>query len=767
MAFMEIYLVIVIILFVLAASDLVVGVANDAVNFLNSAIGSKVAPRHIIMIVASAGIFTGTLFSSGLMEVARKGIFNPDQFIFPEVMVIFLAVMLTDVLLLDLFNTYGLPTSTTVSLIFGLLGSAVAVSIFKIINQGEGLGELVRYINTAKALAIITGILSSVVIAFTAGAVIQYFTRLVFTFDYEKRIRRYGSIWGSLALTAITFFILFKGAKGSSIISPENAEWIKNNTGMVFLYSFIFWAVLLQLMLWFTKINILKPIVLMGTFGLALAFAANDLVNFIGVPLAGFASFQLASESPDFMNFNMVGLLDPVITSSYFLVISGIIMVTTLWFSSKARSVTKTEVNLGRQSDGYERFESSILSRRLVGLSRSMGDVTKKVLSEKLITKMNDRFEQIKPIEKDKKDRPAFDLLRAAVNLMVASALISLATSLKLPLSTTYVTFMVAMGSSLSDRAWGRESAVYRINGVLTVIAGWFITALMAFTSAAIFATGIYYGGIVVSLLFVLMAGFIIFKTHVFHSKKVKDEEEIENRYFTEVNEKRDIVTTFMKDSVVVLNSITNIIPEVLKGLLEDNRLKLKDQKKEIKKMIKNSNKLVSNLFQSIQILEIKDIRKGSRFGKLIASVEGVGNNFRSLHDKIFEHIDNNHHIPQDNQAADLIKISDLLTAQVNTVSGIFEKTDFSNFSDVKLQSDNLREFLREADENQIVRIKSEESSPRTSLLFLGILTDVEKISDHINDMVDICYRTYENISKKQKEPKVQDTAVKDTKTGD
>ena len=315
---MDLFLIIIIILFILAISDLIVGVSNDAVNFLNSAVGAKVAPRHIILIVASIGILIGTTFSSGLMEVARKGIFNPDMFYLPDIMTVFLAVMLTDVLLLDLFNTFGMPTSTTVSIVFELLGAAIAVAVLKVIEMGQGVAEIIDYINTSKALAIISGILISVVVSFTVGAIIQYFTRLVFTFDYEKRVKRYGSIFGALTLTAITLFILMKGAKGASFISAENSEWIENNLATIALYSIIIWAVVFQLLLWFTKINILKPIVLLGTFALALAFAANDLVNFIGVPLAGFSAYNIGLDSSNPMTHLMVELKGKVTTPTLF-----------------------------------------------------------------------------------------------------------------------------------------------------------------------------------------------------------------------------------------------------------------------------------------------------------------------------------------------------------------------------------------------------------------------------------------------------------------
>ena len=492
---MELYIGVVGFLFILAIVDLMVGVSNDAVNFLNSAIGSKVAPRWIIMAIASVGIMAGVTFSSGMMEVARKGIFHPDQFIMTELLVIFLAVMLTDVILLDLYNTFGLPTSTTVSIVFELLGAAVAVSLLKIYHSTGNFAELTNYINTGKALAIISGILLSIVVAFTAGAIIQFLTRFLFTFDFAKRLARYGAVWGAMALTTITYFILIKGSKGASFMSEDVVFWIKTNTQLILFLNLVFWAIVLQLLMLFTKTNILKMIILVGTGALAMAFAANDLVNFIGVPLAGLNSFLLAiNGTGDPLNANMQALAGKVQTPTYMLLIAGAIMVVTLWFSKKAKSVTKTEVALGRQSeDGDERFDSTPLSRAIVRMVLSLSKMTDQILPGTLKNKISHRFDQsVLKNDSTSKEIPSFDLLRASVNLVVASACISFATSLKLPLSTTYVTFMVAMGTSLSDKAWGRESAVYRVTGVLTVIGGWFFTALMASTVAMTFATLIY-----------------------------------------------------------------------------------------------------------------------------------------------------------------------------------------------------------------------------------------------------------------------------------
>ncbi|MEJ2289833.1 MAG: inorganic phosphate transporter [Deinococcales bacterium] len=452
---MDFFHIAILILFGLALSDLIVGVSNDAVNFLSSSIGSKVASRHVIMIVASLGILAGVTFSSGMMEVARKGIFNPQFFTMPELMIVFLAVMLTDILLLDLYNTFGLPTSTTVSIVFELLGAAVAVSLLKLYAIGDSFGRVVEYINTGQALASIFGILLSVVVAFVAGAVVQYVSRIVLTFDYEKRLRRYGAGWGGAALSAITYFILVKGAKGASFITAEALDWIGSHTVFLLVGSFLVSALFLQLLLSLTRVNILKLIILVGTFALAMAFAANDLVNFIGVPLAGLSSFQVATAAADPLTTTMEALRQPVRGNTMILLIAGAVMVVTLWVSRKARSVTQTTVQLGRQEEGFERFEATVLSQTIVRFVSTLLATTSRVFPNSVRRLVRRRFDRShhRPTPDADAAVPSFDLVRAAVNLVVAAALISLATSFKLPLSTTYVTFMVAMGASRCRRS--------------------------------------------------------------------------------------------------------------------------------------------------------------------------------------------------------------------------------------------------------------------------------------------------------------------------
>ncbi len=745
---MDLYLIIVVVLFGLAISDLMVGVSNDAVNFLNSAIGSKAAPRVVIMAVASIGILVGTTFSSGLMEVARKGIFHPDQFLFPEIMVIFLAVMLTDILLLDLYNTFGLPTSTTVSIVFELLGSAVAVSTIKILSSGSNFGDIVNYINTSKALAIISGILLSVAVAFTTGAIIQFFTRLIFTFDFESKIKRYGALWAAIALTSITFFILFKGAKGSSFLATETVTWIKSNTYLLMGISFAFWAVLFQILLLFTKINILRPIVLVGTFALALAFAANDLVNFIGVPLAGLSSWQAASGVENPLELAMAALKNPVQTNTILLLLAGIIMVVTLWTSRKARSVTKTEVNLGRQNEGFERFESSVIARVVVRMSLSLLEMIKKVtpLSVQNVIKVRmDGASKTLPAAIDG-EAPAFDLLRASVNLMVASILISFATSLKLPLSTTYVTFMVAMGTSLSDRAWGRESAVYRVNGVITVIGGWFFTALMAFTVSFVFAFIIYYGGLTAIIILVLLAAYLIFRSQILHKNKEKEEEEQEKLYKVAGASGNESVLLSLKNAAILFDEVSDVLSSTLNGLKSGDRNILKEAKKKTKDIHKGAIRISTGLFQSVDKMDQSIIKKGNRFGKMTASLQGISNNLKSFTGRCFDHIDNNHSIPDDNHIAELEEVCQFLSSQFGAAGKLLNEVNEENLDQFEIISEKCNESINSLDELEVSRIKSKKDTARNILLFLGCLSDIEKISYHLTNAVKVNNKIQKNI---------------------
>lgn len=485
------FLCVVIFLFLLAIFDLSVGVSNDAVNFLNSAIGSKAASFKRVLIVASVGVFIGAAMSNGMMDIARHGIFRPEYFSFYDLICIFMAVMVTDIILLDIFNTLGMPTSTTVSMVFELLGATFVVAIIKMAGGADlGLSDL---LNTEKALSVILGIFLSVAIAFFFGTVVQFISRTIFSFNYRSKLTWKIGIFGGICATAIVYFLLIKGIKDLSFMTPELKGWINSHTSLIIGGCFLIFTLLMQL-LHFLKVNVLKVIVLMGTFSLAMAFAGNDLVNFIGVPLSGLASFQdyAANGGGDAHGFLMNSLNGPANTPVYFLIGAGVIMVVALATSKKAKNVTKTEIGLGSQQGGDEMFGSSRIARRLVRWTLSVLAWVRRVTPPRVRRWFNRRFN----VDETIMDQgAAFDLIRGSVNLVLAGALIALGTSMKLPLSTTFVTFMVAMGTSLADRSWGRESAVFRITGVISVIGGWFITAGAAFIGAGVIVALMHFGG--------------------------------------------------------------------------------------------------------------------------------------------------------------------------------------------------------------------------------------------------------------------------------
>ncbi len=737
---MDFFQIAILILFGLAISDLIVGVSNDAVNFLNSSIGSRVAPRHIIMVVASLGMLAGVTFSSGMMEVARKGIFHPQFFTMPELMTIFLAVMLTDIILLDLYNTFGLPTSTTVSIVFELLGAAVAVSLLKLWRSGTNLGEVVNYINSSKALAIIFGILLSVVVAFFVGAVIQLVSRLIFTFNYEKRLRRYGALWGGAALASITYFILIKGSKGASFITPETLAWIKGNTGVILLGSFAVSAVLLQLIMSFTRISILKLIVLVGTFALAMAFAANDLVNFIGVPLAGLSAYTEASVAADPMSATMEALAQPVRSNTLFLLLAGVIMVITLWVSRKARSVTRTEVRLGRQEEGFERFESTVLSQTIVRLVASVLDNAGRLFPKGLSRWAGRRLDrsEFRPAPAADGTVPSFDLIRAAVNVMVASALISLATSLKLPLSTTYVTFMVAMGTSLSDQAWGRDSAVYRVSGVLTVIGGWFFTAMMAFTVSSIFATAIFFGGGWAVGGILVLAAFIIYRTHRVHRKREQIEESVDVFNLRKIKDSAAATEVTVRHMGIFLREVQQVICIGFDGLFEQDRHKLKSAREGQRKVQRWSNIIAANIFKVFRLLTWRDVETTQRYALTISSLQEISESLRDIVVRSHLHVANNHSGLLTEQIAELDRIrSDVAKILERTSSALLDSEE-PGAEGIGENNRDLRMLVNEFDQNQIMRIQDNRSKTRLSILFYSLVWDSLKIAEQTTYLYDV-----------------------------
>jgi phosphate/sulfate permease len=731
---MELYVVAVLVLFAIAIMDLMVGVSNDAVNFLNSSVGSRVAPRHIIMIVASVGILAGVTFSSGMMEVARKGIFHPRLFLMPELIAIFLAVMLTDVVLLDLFNTFGFPTSTTVSIVFELLGAAVAVSLAKIFQSGQSLLDLAHYINTGKALAIISGILLSVGIAFICGAAAQYLTRLLFTFNYKKRLKRYGGMWGGIAVTMIVYFILIKGSKGASFMGPETVIWIKTHTWLIIGACFLGFSLLFQALSMVTRINILKPIVLLGTFALAMAFAANDLVNFIGVPLAGFHALILAKASPTPLTASMDALQKAVQTPTIYLLVAGGIMVATLWVSRKARTVTKTEVSLGRQEEGLERFDSSQISRIIVRMFTRITETGRQIVPSAMTSWITRRFDtqDYQPAAGYDGSRPDFDLLRASVNLMVASALVSWATSMKLPLSTTYVTFMVAMGTSLADRAWGLESAVYRVTGVLMVIGGWFFTALMAFTVSLTFAFVIkYFKGPGVFLL-LLLAGYVIFRNFKIHGRREKAAQDLEVLDLKRVSDADFAVRTCFEHSGRFLEVVNRNLSDCFEGILTEDRKPLKRLRRETSKLQAASNMIVANIFKTMRLLQHEDVKEADKYAHVILALQEVTESLRDMILRCHVHTSNQHSGLLPAQKKELQRVRKCMETLLADTSRVLLKRKRFKYGEMAAPYVELKNMLEDFDRNQIERIRSGISKTRLSILYYGINNACLKISEQV-----------------------------------
>jgi len=732
----NIYLIIVIVLFALAVSDLIVGVSNDAVNFLNSSIGSKAAPRYIIMIIASAGIVVGTTFSSGMMEVARKGIFHPDMFYFSEIMMIFLAVMLTDILLLDLYNTFALPTSTTVSIVFELLGAAVAVSLIKIGTDAETASTLGGYINSTKALAIISGILLSVIVAFLIGAIVQYLVRVVFSFNYKKYIKYFGAIWGGAAITAITYFIVIKGAKGSALITDSGLDWIRQNAATILLFSFIGWSLIIQLLYWTARVNVFRGVVLIGTFALAMAFAGNDLVNFIGVPVAGLKAFQDFSASggvaPD--SLLMDGLTGSVQTNTFLLLSAGVIMVITLYFSKKARSVTQTEINLSRQSEGYERFGSSNFSRVIVRKAIELNQSIKSLLPQRWQQTIDNRFKMNDAPEEDKakKEHKAhFDMVRASVNLTVASIIISFATSLKLPLSTTYVTFMVAMGTSLADRAWGRESAVYRITGVITVIGGWFFTAIIAFTVAFVVANIITYGGIIAIIGMLLLALFLLIRTHAIHKKRSEREKEME-ALSEETIEDGNVVEKCTREINHMLNTVINIFSETIISISKEDRKSLKEINKKVENLNQEAKNIKSNVHYTLNKLKEDDIETGHYYVQVTDYLREMAHSLTFIASPSYDHIANQHKSLNKEQINELKELNKQITLLFTNTMHIIENNAFDQiYETVVEQQQNTLNFIDKVRKSQIKRIKKKKTSTKNSILYLQLLNEMKNFTLH------------------------------------
>ncbi len=731
---------------VLAILDIVVGVSNDAINFLNSAIGSKAISLRTIMIVASLGIFIGAVFSSGMMEVARKGIFNPGEFFFDEIMVIFMAVIITDILLLDFFNTLGLPTSTTVSIVFNLLGASVVMSLFKILDsESQTLADIGTYINTEKAITIISGILLSVLIAFSVGAIVQWFSRVIFTFQFEKKVKNFGALFGGVALTSITYFIFIKGLKGTPYYS-DMSGFLKSNEILIVAIAFL---ILTSFSFLFQKISqksILLVIILVGTFGLALAFAGNDLVNFIGVSMAAYHSYEAWSISGiDPSLFSMESLDKKVPAEPLLLFIAGGIMVVTLWFSKKAKTVAETEIGLSRQHDTHEKFKPNLFSRILVNFFFKTSSAIGSIIPDSVTDKIERSFENNKTflINKDQSvDAPAFDMIRASVNLMVAGILISIATAMKLPLSTTYVTFMVAMGTSLADRAWGRESAVYRVAGVVNVIGGWFLTALGAFIASGVVVFLIRLDKVTMIPVLLLLTILLLVRNFLKHKSK---ETQISRKELkmSESSTVQGIISESADNIVNVLSRAKKLYAGILKGLSSQDANMLKKRKKRVAKLDGEIENLRDNIFFLIKNLDETSVRGSSFYISVLAYLTDIAQSVEFISKKSYKHVNNQHEKLKFKQFKDLMEIDDRLNLMYSEIIEIFNAKKFERISIVLAQKQEITGLISEKIEAQIDRTRLEESSPKNTTLYFNILLETKDLVNSTMNLMDEYYSGY------------------------
>ncbi len=727
----NIYIYMLIVLALLAVADLVVGVSNDAVNFLNSAIGSKAVSFKTIIIIASIGVAVGALTSGGMMEVARKGIFNPGEFMFDEIMIIFTAVMITDILLLDFFNTLGLPTSTTVSIVFELLGASVCVALLKIsANDAESFLNLGNYINNEKAIEIIVGILLSVVIAFSVGAIIQFIARLLLTFNFQNKPSWYGAVFSGMAVTSILYFILIKGVKNAAFMSGNLKEIVNDHPLKLILISFLVFSVISYGIVKFSKSNIYTIIIIIGTFALAVAFAGNDLVNFIGVPIAAYNSYEAWSASGILpSNYAMVALSQPVGTKPFLLLIAGLIMVLTLWFSTKARAVVKTSVDLSRQDDVKERFEPNYLSRGIVRLSMVASEGFNQLLTPKTKRFIDKQFEKPMQVIRTKtEDTPAFDLVRAAVNLMVASILISIATSMKLPLSTTYVTFMVAMGTSLADRAWGSESAVYRVAGVLNVIGGWFFTALSAFVAAAIMAVILYYGRAYALTGLLVLAITLLVKNYLSHKKQSKELIEADQLERAESSSTQGVIIESAKNISSVVKRGNKIYTSAINGLSIQDYKTLKKNKKNIDKLSNEIDDLRDNIFYFIKKLEEPSLIASNFYINILSYLQDMAQSLTYISTVSYKHVNNNHKKLKFSQIKELKEIDLIMDKLFRDVKAAFDDNSFSNIGIILTEKTTIMNMVTEKIQKQVERTRSEESSPKNTTLYFSLLLETKDL---------------------------------------
>ena len=711
----EFYTIVLAVLAVLAVSGLYVGVTNDAVNFLNAAIGSKVAKMRTILLVASVGIIIGVLTSSGMMEVARSGMFNPGLFTFHEIMILYVSVMFANVILLDIYNSLGLPTSTTVALVFSLLGAAISVSLFKINGDPSlHLGDLGGFINTTRAMGVISAILLSVIIAFVCGTFIMWLSRLLFSFRYIALFRKLGSLWCGASFTAIAYFAVFKALKGV-LADTAMYNWISENLFIAIIICWVFCTIVLAFLQLF-RINILRINILSGTFALALAFAGNDLVNFIGVPIAGLDAYNIAKEAGS-TTILMEGLNENLPAQFIWILLSGVIMVVTLWTSTKSMNVSQTEISLAGQGDDMivGEQDSNVFSRSIVRASIGISNFFDRITPKSVQEFVSKRFEY----EDVEKNGAPYDKIRAVVNLTTAALLISVGTSLKLPLSTTYVCFMVAMGSSLADKAWGRESAVHRITGVMTVVMGWFVTGIGAFIIAIIVGLILIWGGKIAFAVVTVACAYMLIKSNFIDAKKKSDDKASKVTENDEVGSVLENVCKMMKNS-------TQIYDSTLVAVLKEDRKSLKELVRQSNEMYDECHQIKYSLMPALRKMKGGGLELSLYYIQVVDYLNEMAKSLVHITRPAFDHIDNNHKGLSEQQTEDLKHINDDVAEIYGNINRMITANDFSDIDTVLTMRDELFERIAVTIKSELKRINAGEGNTKASMFYLTVLSETK-----------------------------------------
>ena len=700
------------VLAILAISGLYVGVTNDAVNFLNAAIGSKVAKMRTILAVASVGIIIGVLTSSGMMEVARSGMFNPGLFTFHEIMILYVSVMFANVILLDIYNSLGLPTSTTVALVFSLLGAAIAVSLYKISGDPSlTIGSLGGFINTTRAMGVISAILLSVLIAFIFGTLIMWISRLLFSFRYFEMFRKTGAMWCGLSFTAIAYFAVFKALKGV-LAGTAMYAWISDNLLLALILCWITCSVLLAFAQMF-RVNILRINILLGTFALALAFAGNDLVNFIGVPLAGLDAYNIAKEAGS-TSVLMEALNENLPAQFIWILLSGVIMIITLWTSTKSLNVSQTEISLAGHGDEVEgEVNSNVFSRSIVRASINVSNFMDKVIPQSVQEYVNKRF----VYEDVEKNGAPYDKIRAVVNITTAALLISVGTSLKLPLSTTYVCFMVAMGSSLADKAWGRESAVHRITGVMTVVMGWFVTGIGAFIIAIVVGLLLIWGGTAAFVVVTLACAYMLIKSNLKSSKKdAMPEKAVEN----------GTVDSVLGEVCQMMKTSTQVYDRTLVAVFKEDRKALKELVRQSGEMYDECHKIKYSLMPALRKMKGSGLELSLYYIQVVDYLNEMAKALVHITRPAFDHIDNNHKGLSEEQISDLKHINDDVAEIYGSINRMITENNFTDIDIVLTMRDELFERIATTTKSELVRINAGEGNTKASMFYLTVLSETK-----------------------------------------